>query len=186
MRTGTRVVSSVPSFDPVGDALTLGTNQLAVEGVLLVAERGKYPRSDTGQIISPKRRLFGKVVETFRKTGSVVPVFHGKHLADNWTDAKWLYDTARALKIPIMAGSSLPVLWRFPPVDVRRGAVLKEIVATSFGGLDSAGFHALEMLQSLVERRAGGETGVKSVRCITGDAVWQEDARRQDSLSPVA
>src|SRR5262249_48247294 len=35
--------------DTVADALTLGTGELAVDGVLLVAEHGKYPVSETGQ-----------------------------------------------------------------------------------------------------------------------------------------
>ena len=94
-------------------------------------------------------------------------------MADNWKDSKWLYDTAAELKVPLMAGSSLPVLWRYPPVDVQRGAKLKEIVAVSYHTLDAYGFHALEMVQCLVERRAGGETGVKQVRTLTGEAVWQ-------------
>jgi hypothetical protein len=72
-----------------------------------------------------------------------------------------------------MAGSSLPVLWRYPPADVKRGAKLEEIVAVSYHTLDAYGFHALEMVQCLVERRAGGETGVKQVRCLSGDAVWR-------------
>ena len=162
-----------PVYDSVAQTLTQGGDKLAVDGVMLVAEHGKYPESDTGQVVYPKRRLFGEVVETFRKTGRVVPVFLDKHLADNWQDAKWVYDTARELKIPLMAGSSLPVLWRYPPTDVRRGAKLKEIVAVSYHRLDAYGFHALEMMQSLVERRAGGETGVKAVQCLTGDAVWE-------------
>jgi hypothetical protein len=104
-------------------------------------------------------------------------VFHDKHLADNWADAKWIYDAARRLDIPMMAGSSLPVTWRYPPIDVRRGARLKQIVAVSYHRLDAYGFHALEMVQSLAERRAGGETGVRTVQCLTGDAVWEAEKR---------
>ena len=78
-----------------------------------------------------------------------------------------------------MAGSSLPVLWRYPPADVRAQAPLKEIVAVSYHRLDAYGFHALEMVQSLVERRAGGETGVHSVRCIEGSAVWEAAREKQ-------
>ena len=160
-------------FKTVEESLTLGTGKLAVDGVLLIAEHGKYPKNATGNTIYPKRRLFNEVQKVFRKKGQSVPVFVDKHLADNWKDSKWLYDTAAELKVPLMAGSSLPVLWRYPPVDVQRGAKLKEIVAVSYHTLDAYGYHALEMVQCLVERRAGGETGVKQVRTLTGEAVWK-------------
>ncbi|MCH2210492.1 MAG: hypothetical protein MK110_04270 [Fuerstiella sp.] len=168
---------AVSVVESVTDSLTAGGDTLNVDGVMLVAEHGNYPRSDTGQIRYPKRRLFDEISDVFRKTGKVVPVFTDKHLADNWHDAKWLYDTARELKIPLMAGSSLPVLWRYPAADVRKGAQLQEIVALSYGSLDAYGFHALEMVQSLVERREGGETGVIAVQCLSGKDVW--DARRK-------
>lgn len=163
----------VPIFKTVEETLTLGTGKLAVDGVLLVAEHGKYPKNATGNTIYPKRRLFDEVQKVFRKTGQTVPVFVDKHLADNWADAKWLHDTAAELKVPLMAGSSLPVLWRYPPVDVQRGAKLQEIVAVSYHTLDAYGYHALEMVQCLVERRAGGETGVKQIRTLSGEAVWR-------------
>jgi hypothetical protein len=164
---------AVPLLTNVADALTLKSDRLAVDGVLLVAEHGNYPESDTGQFMFPKRRLFGEIVDEFRRQQRVVPVFCDKHLADNWEDARWIYDTARSMQIPLMAGSSLPVLWREPPADVRREATLREIVAVSYHRLDVYGFHALEMVQSLVERRAGGETGVAAVQCLSGDAVWK-------------
>jgi hypothetical protein len=166
----------VPIFDRIRSALALGNESpLAVDGVLLIAEHGKYPVSDTGQVIYPKRRMFEQVAATFRSSGKSVPVFIDKHLADNWTDAKWIYDTANELNAPLMAGSSLPVLWRDPPVDVRRGAKLKEIVAVSYHTLDGYGFHALEIVQALAERRAGGETGVAGVQCLSGKAVWEAE-----------
>ena len=172
-----------PIYPSLRQALTHGAQspntkgKLAVDGVMLVAEHGEYERSGTGQIEYPKRRLFGEIVETFKATGQVVPVFSDKHLADNWRDAKWIYDNAKEMKIPMMAGSSLPVLWRYPPADVKRGAKLKEIVAISYHTLDAYGFHAMELMQALAERRAGGETGVRSVQCITGDAVWEAGKR---------
>ena len=58
---------------------------------------------------------------------------------------------------------------------------MKEIVAVSFHRLDTYGFHALEMVQSLVEQRAQGgsygETGVARVQCLEGDAVWAAGER---------
>lgn len=159
--------------ETVADSLTLGTDQLAVDGVLLVAEHGRYPVSDSGQVQYPKRRLFDEIVKVFRASGRSAPMFIDKHLADNWQDARHIYDTARELKFPLMAGSSIPTLWRHPPTDVRRDAKLKQLVAVSYHTLDAYGFHGLEMIQCLVEHRAGGETGIASVTCLAGDAVWK-------------
>lgn len=163
-------------YETVAGALTRGGKSLDVDGVLLVAEHGKYPKSETGQTIYPKRRLMEEIVEVFRASGRVVPVFSDKHLADNWKDAEWIYKTSREMKFPMMAGSSIPVLWRYPPTDVKKDAGLKEIVAVSYHSLDGYGFHAMEMVQCLAEQRTGGETGVKSVLCLEGDAVWQAEA----------
>jgi hypothetical protein len=165
-----------PIHDTVAEALTLGTGKLAVDGVLVVAEHGEYERSESGQRMYPKRRLHDEIAEVFEESGRSVPVFSDKHLADNWQDAKHVYDLSRRLEYPLMAGSSLPVVWRRPAADVRRGARLDEMVALSYGSLDAYGFHALEMVQCLAERRTGGETGVKSVRCLEGDAVWRAHA----------
>jgi len=167
----------VPTFDSIDGALTLGTDKLAVDGVMLIAEHGNYPESDTGQFQFPKRRMFAEVVSTFRRTQQVAPVFFDKQLSDNWRDAKWIYDTAREQKIPVLAGSSLPLVWRYPPTDVQSGTKLKEVLVLSYHRLDSYGFHALEILQSLAERRAGGETGVASVQCLSGDEVWKAGQR---------
>ena len=41
------------------------------------------------------------------------------------------------------------------------------------GSSDAMDYHALEAMQCMVERRRGGETGIKSVQLIEGDAVWQ-------------
>jgi hypothetical protein len=159
----------------IADALTLGGDKLAVDGVLLIAEHGNYPESPTGQFQFPKRRFFTEIVRVFDASGRVVPVFCDKHLSDNWEDAKWIYDTAKQKKIPLMAGSSLPVLWRRPATDVRAGAKLAEVFAFSYHRLDAYGFHALEAVATLVERRAGGETGVVAVECREGDAVWKAE-----------
>ncbi|WP_254513344.1 hypothetical protein [Anatilimnocola floriformis] len=163
----------VPIFDTIEKALTLGGDKLAVDGVLMIAEHGKYPENDTGSLVYPKRRLFGEIVATFEKTKKVVPVFSDKHLEASWSDIDWLWQTAKKHHIPLMAGSSLPQAWRIPQVDLEKGKAVKEIVVTSYHRLDSYGFHGLEGLQCLAERRQGGETGVKRVRCLQGEEVWK-------------
>jgi hypothetical protein len=77
------------------------------------------------------------------------------------------------LQIPLMAGSSLPVCWRRPFLEYERDTPVEAAVAIGYGGLESYGFHALETLQCMVERRRAGETGVTAVQCLEGEAVWE-------------
>ncbi|GDY20391.1 hypothetical protein LBMAG56_17360 [Verrucomicrobiota bacterium] len=161
-------------FDTIAGALTLGGKDLAVDGVLLIGEHGIYPLSATGQIMYPRRRFFAETAAVFRRCGRSVPVFSDKHLAWNWADAKWMYDTAQELKIPMMAGSSIPVTWRRPAIEATRDVRITEAVGLSYGPIEGYGYHALEGLQCLVERRRGGETGVAAVQMIEGPEVYAQ------------
>jgi hypothetical protein len=152
--------------------MTLGGDKLAVDGVLLIGEHGNYPYNALGQHMYPRRRFFEEATAVIRRAGRPVPVYNDKHLAYAWEDAKWMYDAARELKLPFMAGSSVPLAWRKPPAEVPLGAEVAEAVALSFGGTEAYGFHSLEGLQCMVERRKGGETGVKSVQHLAGQQVW--------------
>jgi hypothetical protein len=87
-----------------------------------------------------------------------------------------MYDTARELRIPFMAGSSVPVAWHKPPVRIPAGAQVEAAVAIGYGGIEAYGFHSLEGLQFVLEQRAGGETGVKAVQVLSGEAVWKAAA----------
>src|SRR5439155_18609144 len=84
-------------YPTIEGALTLGTSDLAVEGVLSIGEHCQYPANDQGQILYPRRRFFEGITSTFAKCKKSVPVFNDKHLAATWTDAKWMYDKAREL-----------------------------------------------------------------------------------------
>ena len=163
----------VPIHKTIRGALTLGSEKLAVDGVLLVAEHGDYPRNAFGSQAYPKRRFFEETQKVFRESGRSVPVFVDKHLSDNWADAKWCYDVSRELDFPLLAGSSLPLLWRYPPKDMSTAAELEDILVTTYHTPDAYGFHGLEVLQCLAERRTGGETGALRVRCLEGEAVWK-------------
>lgn len=160
-------------FPTIADALTLGGDKLAVDGVLCIGEHGNYPKNAKGQILYPRRRFFEEVCKVFEKSKKSVPVFMDKHLSATWTDAQWIYDKARELFVPLLAGSSLPLTWRRPQLRLPRGCPLVEAVQVGYGPFEGYGFHALEALQCMAERRKGGETGVQSVQCLQGEAMWQ-------------
>jgi hypothetical protein len=48
-----------------------------------------------------------------------------------------------------------------------------DALVAAYGPIEVYGFHALETLQVMLERRKGGETGVKAVTCLTGNDVWK-------------
>jgi hypothetical protein len=159
----------------ITDALTLGTGELAVDAVLLIAEHGDYPYNDRLQKLYPRGKYFREIMSVFEKSKKSVPVFNDKHLSYDRAEAQSMVDEAKRLKAPFMAGSSLPVTWRLPSVEVPLGLEWKEAVVASRGELDTFGFHALETLQCMVERRNlhGKPQGVKAVTCLEGNAVWK-------------
>jgi hypothetical protein len=164
---------SMKVYPTIAEALTLGSGKLAVDGVVLVGEHGKYPRNEKGQTRYPRYEFFQQIVAVFRASGRSVPVFNDKHLSWNWEWAKEMYDTARSLGFAFMAGSSLPVTWRIPSVEMPLGARIREAVSVCYGGVDSYDFHGLETIQCMVERREGGESGVKWLEAYRGERFWQ-------------
>lgn len=163
----------IPLFKTPGETLTLGGRDLEVDGVLLIGEHGSYPLNKKGQILYPRRRLFEQIVKVFRSTGKSVPVYNDKHFSYAWPDARWMYDQSKELGFPMMAGSSVPVTWRRPPLELRPGARVENIVSIGPSGVEVIGFHILEVMQAFAEKRRGGETGVKAVQCLDGAAAWQ-------------
>src|SRR5262245_6185299 len=165
----------IPLVKTIADALTLGGDKLAVDGVLIIAEHGNYPINEKGQKLYPRRRFFEEVVKVFRASKRVVPVFNDKHLAYNWTDAKWMYDQHKELGFPMMAGSSVPVAPRSPDLRSDVGIEWQTALAVGYGSEsygEAFGYHPLEGLQVMMERRKGGETGVKAVHYLEGKAAW--------------
>jgi hypothetical protein len=159
-------------FPTVAEALRCGGDKLAVDAVLLIGEHGNYPTNAIGQKQYPRYELFSQIAKVFRDDGRSAPVFNDKHLSWKFEWAKEMVATARELNFPLLAGSSLPMTWRMPAIDLPFGAQVEEIVGVAFGAVDIYDFHALEMMQSLAERRQGGETGVVSMHALRGDSVW--------------
>lgn len=165
----------IPVFDSVEKALTLGSGKLAVDAVLLIAEHGKYKINEKLQTLYPRHDYFSKMVGVFRESGRAVPVFVDKHLSYDRAKAAEMIAWSQELKFPLMAGSSLPITWRRPDLEIPVGAKIDDVVVLSRGEIEIFGFHALETLQCFVERRdrRGAKQGVKAVTCLTGDDVWK-------------
>ena len=160
-------------YPTIAEALRCGGEELAVDGVVIIGEHGSYPRNSKGQILYPRYEFFQEAVRVFEEDKRSVPIFNDKHLSYSWEKAQRMVHEAKRLRFPFLAGSSLPVTWRLPPVEVPYGAELEEALMVGVGSSDPMDYHALEAMQCMVERRNGGETGIKSVQMLQGDAVWK-------------
>ncbi len=166
---------NIPLYSTVREALTLGGDKLAVDGVLLIGEHGTYPYNEFGQKMYPRRELFDEIITVFRESGRSVPVFNDKHLSYNPASAMHMVEAAKELAFPLMAGSSIPTCGMLEPWQLPDKAPLKEAVFLYFGGCEMYGCHSIEFAESLVARRAGGEAGIKNVTAYCGDFFWEAD-----------
>lgn len=164
--------NNVTVYPTVADALTLGGDKLAVDGVVYFGEHGDYPYNRLGEKMYPRMNILEQIFKVFDASNKSVPVYSDKALSYSWLDSKWIYDRANELNVPMMTGSSLTYTSRVPYLVHPLGTKITEAVAIGPSTLDAYGFHVTEMLQLMVERRAGGETGVASVQALEGDQVW--------------
>jgi hypothetical protein len=168
----------IPLCKTIDEAMCVGGDKLAVDAVLLIGEHGDYPFNDLGQHLYPRKEFFDQCVAPMKRAGRFVPLFNDKHLSYRWDWAKEMYDTARANGMPMLAGSSVPLAERRPPLDLPRDADIEVALAMHGGGREVYDFHGLEVLQSFVEARRGGETGIARVEMLIGDAAVKAlDAR---------
>ncbi|MBU6401543.1 MAG: hypothetical protein KGS61_14595 [Verrucomicrobia bacterium] len=160
-------------YPTIEEAVTLGGQKLAVDGVVIIGEHGDYPRNEKGQTHYPRYKFFKHVMGVFEASGRAVPVFNDKHLSTQWSECVEMVADSKRLGFPFLAGSSLPVTWRIPVTELPLGTVLEESLCVGYGGIDSYDFHGLETAQCMSERRQGGETGVRSVQAVRGPKVWE-------------
>ncbi len=160
-------------YSTIAEALRCGGETLAVDAVLIIGEHGDYPVNELGQVLYPRYEFFKECVQVFEEDGRAVPIFNDKHLSYSFVKAKEMVEDARRLNFPLLAGSSLPVTWRLPDIELPLECALEDALMVGVGGSDAMDFHALEAMQCMVERRRGGEIGVRAVQLIDGEAVWQ-------------
>ena len=160
-------------YPTISEALRCGGDKLAVDAVLLIGEHGEYPRNEKGQVLYPRYEFFKECVKIFEEDGRAVPIYNDKHLSYSFGKAQEMVADGHRLGFPILAGSSLPVTWRLPDVELPLDCEIESALMIGVGGSDPMDYHALEAMQCMVERRKGGETGVKAVQLIEGDGVWK-------------
>ncbi|MEE2659479.1 MAG: hypothetical protein VX733_13315 [Candidatus Latescibacterota bacterium] len=173
-----------PVYPTIAETLRCGGDKLAVDAVLIIAEHGDYARNELEQVLYPRHEMFKECVKVFEEDGRSVPVYNDKHLSYSFAKAEEMVADSYRLGFPLLAGSSLPVTWRLPDLELEHGCKIEEALMIGVGGSDPMDYHALEAMQCMIERRSGGETGVAAVQLITGDAAWRagEDGRYSGDL----
>jgi hypothetical protein len=150
----------------IRECIELDSGTVAVDGVLSIGEHGNYPVNELGQQLYPRKRFFAEICDVLEQRGKIIPVFNDKHPGPVWQDAQWMMHRAEKLGIPWMAGSSLTVGFRDPDVTLPLGEPVASCLAVGYSGLDIYGFHTLDFLQAIVERRATKSQGVRSVQAL--------------------
>ena len=166
-------------YPTIAETLRCGGDELAVDAVLLIGEHGDYPHNEMSQVLYPRYEFFKECIKVFEEDGRAVPIYNDKHLSYGFEKAKEMVDDAHRLNFGLLAGSSLPVTWRLPDVELPLGCDVEDALMIGVGGSDPMDYHALEAMQCMVERRKGGETGIAAVQLIDGEEVWNagEDGR---------
>jgi hypothetical protein len=161
----------IPIYKTIPEALCRGGKALAVDAVLSIGEHGEYPFNELEQHQYPRKEFFDQIAKVVEVSGRGIPLFNDKHLSYRWDWAKEMFDRSNKLGISLMAGSSVPLAQRTPALELAPDARITDALAIHGGGVESYDFHALEILQSIVESRRGGESGVARVQFLEGEAL---------------
>ncbi|WP_240041392.1 RidA family protein [Paenibacillus ginsengarvi] len=163
----------VPICGTIAEAIKLAHAEGGIDGVLIIGEHGDYPTNEKGQKMYPRCRLLRETLEALDELNVRVPIFSDKHLSYDLNEAKWMYNQLKRRAIPFLGGSSIPHTPPVPAYDPAQLETAREWLVVSFStSIEAYGYHGLEVLQSLAERRSGGETGVSAVWALRGADVW--------------
>lgn len=153
-------------YSSVAESLRCGRDRLAVDGVLVLSGQGDDPGGGPSG-----SDLLEPMLKVFEEDGRAVPVYWDEPFGP--AQARRMVDASRQLGFPVLVGSSLPMTWRLPPLELPAGCRVEQALLVGIGFGRSDRYRALETLQAMVERRRGGETGVRSVQSVAGQAVWR-------------
>lgn len=171
---------SIPIYPTIGEAIAAPHLGRPIDGVMIIGEHGDYPTNDKGQTLYPRCKMLAHTLQAFDALGLCVPVFSDKHLSYDTQEACWMYKELKKRKVPFMGGSSIPHTDPIPSYKMEALRTMDELLVVSCSALvESYGFHGVEVLQSLAEKRSGGEHGVRSVRAVNGTEVWRAMERKE-------
>lgn len=157
----------------IREALTENSEFLTVDAVMLLAEHGDFPHNALGQKLYPRKELLDEILAIFERSEKGVPLYFDKHFSWDPVSVREMYWALEDRKIPWFGGSSLSLCPKEPPPGDLQGANFQEVVMTTWGDLEDYLFHALEVLESVVEQREGGETGIHSVIAWKDGQAWE-------------
>lgn len=164
----------VPIYPTIGEAIRTPNSVAPIDGVILIGEHGDYLVNEKRQTMYPRCRLLRETLDAMDEAGLRVPIFSDKHLSYDIDETEWMYDQLKRRGIPFMGGSSIPHTDPLPAYDPALLEDANEWLVVSYStAVEAYGYHGLELLQSIAEKRRGGETGVRSVRALEGEAVWE-------------
>ena len=138
---------NIPIFKTVGEAVTLGGKELAVDGVVIVCEHGNYPTDLKGHWLLPRWWIYQQVIRIFEQSKRSVPVFNDKHLSTSWEEAKWMFDKSRELNFPLYGGSSIPFYFRMPEIELDSDTPIKASIVAGSAEDEGSLFHCVDVLQ---------------------------------------
>lgn len=163
----------IPIFPTIEEAIKKPYIEGGLDGVIIIGEHGEYPEDEKGRKHYPRRRLLGETLKALDDLSLRIPIFSDKHFAHDIEDTDWMYRQLKSRNLPFMGGSSIPHCPHAPAFDLKLIEDAKELLVVSYStAVEAYGYHALELLQSVAEKRRGGETGVRAVTVLEGDAVW--------------
>lgn len=163
----------VPGASPGADA----ERRAREHGLVIATDLERATREADGIIIAPRNLAGPENDQLIESALGNAPrgcrcFVHGA-LGNSLAAAKKNSDLAEARGVPLLVGTSVSVTWRLPEVELPSDASFQQALIVVQGPSPVAEVEALDGLLPLLERRHGGESGVRSVRSWEGDALWQ-------------
>lgn len=165
----------IPIYSTIDEALKCGGTDFDLDGIIIIGEHGEYPENEYRQVLYPRRRFFEQCLKVMLEAERIVPVYSDKGFAVIREDVEWMYEQIKRYDIPFMSSSVIPFARQY--YDSRplpNGAPLHKMFGFAYDHLHESPerytYHTLEMLQSVAENRAYGESGIVGVRSFSGQA----------------